>query len=59
MKYLAIDYHFVLDPVQLFDLRAVHVFVGEQLADALTKPLSRSRLFSLCNKIGVISSIPS
>ena len=59
MKHLAIYYHFVPDLVQLFELRVVHVSVGEQLIDALTKPLYRSCLFSLCNKIGVISSIPS
>ena len=55
MKYLAIDYHFVRDLVQLFHLRVVLVFIGDQLADALTKSLSRPRLFYPCNTIGVIS----
>ena len=55
MKHLAIDYHFVYDLVQSFELRVVHFSSGDQLVDALTKLLSRSRLFSLCNKIGVIS----
>ena len=59
MKYLAIDYHFVHDLVQLSELRVVYFSAGGQLADALTKPLSRSHLFLLCNKIGVISSTPS
>ena len=59
MKHLAIDYHFIHDLVQSSELRVVNVSAGDQLVDALTKPLSLSRLFSLCNKIGVISSTPS
>ena len=59
MKHLTIDYHFVRDLVQSSKLRVVHVSVGDQLADALTKPLSRSHLFSLCNKIDVISGTSS
>ena len=55
MKHLAIDYHFVRELVQSSELGVVHVSVSDQLADALTKPLSQSHLFSLCNKIGVIS----
>ena len=58
MKHLAIDYHFVSDLVQSFELH-VHIASGDQLVDALTKSLSRPRLFYLCNKIGVISSTPS
>ena len=54
MKYFANDYHFVRDLVQSSELHVIHVFIGEQLADALTKSLSRSRLFHLCNKIDVI-----
>ena len=59
MKHLANDYHFDWDLVQSSKLRVVHVSSGDQLADALTKPLSRSRLFFLCNKIGVITDTPS
>ena len=59
MKHLAIDYHFVRDLVQSSELRIVQASAGDQLADALTKPLSRSRLFSLCNKVVVISNTPS
>ena len=59
MKHLAIYYYFVSDLVQSFELHVVHVFASDQLADALTKPLSRSRHFYLCNKIGVISDTPS
>ena len=59
MKHLAIDYHFVLDLVQSFELRVVDVFTGDQLVDALTKSLSRLRLFYLCNKINVVFNTPS
>ena len=58
MKHLVIDYHFVRDLVQSFELRVVYASAGDQLVDALTKHLSRSHLFSLCNKIGVISGTP-
>ena len=59
MKYFAINYHFVNDLVQMSELRVVHVSIDDQLADELTKSLSRFYLFSLCNKISVISSTPS
>ena len=59
MKHLMIDYHFVRDLVQLSELRVVHVSTGDQFDDALTKSISWSRLFYLCNKIGVISGTPS
>ena len=59
MKHLAIDYHFVRDLVQSFKLCVVYVSIGDQLADALIKSLSRPRLFSLCNKIDFISDTQS
>ena len=59
VKHFTIDYHFVRDLVQSFELRVIHVSDDDQLADVLIKPLSRSHLFSLCNKIGVISGTPS
>ena len=59
MKYLAIGYHFVHDPVQSSEMRIVHVSTSNQLADALIKPLFRSRLFYLYNKICVIYDILS
>ena len=59
MKHLVIDFHFVHDLVQSSELRVVHVSASDQLANALTKSLSRSRLFYLCNKICVISDTSS
>ena len=59
MKHLVIDYHFFSDMVQLSELHVIHVLIGDQLANALTKSLSRSHLFYLCNKIYVFSGTPS
>ena len=59
MKRLAINYHFVCDLCQSFELCVIHVSVGDHLANALTKSLSRPPLLSLSNKICVISGIPS
>ena len=59
MKHLAIDYHFFNDLVQLFELHVARVSTSDQLVDAITKSLSRPRLLSLCNKIGVVFSTPS
>ena len=47
MKHLVIDYHFVRDLVQSSKLRVVHVSAGNQLADALTKPVSISSFFPM------------
>ena len=59
MKHFVIDYHFVHDMVQSSDLYIVHVSASDQLVDALTKYLSRSRLFYLCNKVDVIPNTRS
>ena len=54
MNHLTIDYHFVCNLVQSSELRVVHISASDQLTDALTKSLSRSHLFYLCNTICVI-----
>lgn len=59
MKHIAIDYHFVRNQVQKGALRVAHVNTRDQLADALTKPLTRARFMELRNKIGVSSPAPS
>lgn len=59
MKHIAIDYHFVRGQVQHGALRVSHVTTKDQLADALTKPLSRARFLDLISKIGVIPLPPS
>ena len=55
MKHVAIDFHFIWDQVQSGNLRVAHVSSKDQLADALTKPLSRPLFQSLKDKIGLSS----
>lgn len=59
MKHLALDFHFVCDNVQSGALRVTHVSTKDQLADALTKPLSRPRFHELLSKIRVLKLPPS
>ena len=59
MKHVAIDYHFIRDQVQSGALRATHISLPNQLADALIKPLPRSRFQELWVKIGISSEAPS
>lgn len=59
MKHVGLDYHFVRNQVQSKSLRVAHISTKNQLADALTKPLSGPRFQDLHNKIGVSSGPPS
>lgn len=59
MKHIAIDYHFIRGHIQQGILRVAHVNTKDQLADALTKPLPRTRFLELRDKIGVVSTPPS
>ena len=59
MKHIALDYHFVRNQVQHGVLSVAHIHTRDQLADALTKPLPRSRFVELRDKIGVVSPAPS
>ncbi|CAA7016634.1 unnamed protein product [Microthlaspi erraticum] len=59
MKHLALDYHFIRENVQSGALRVTHLSTHDQLADALTKPLPRTRFLMLFNKIGVRYLPPS
>ncbi|OMO95913.1 hypothetical protein CCACVL1_05180 [Corchorus capsularis] len=56
MKHIAIDFHFVRDKVQAGALQVQHVSTHDQLADLLTKPLSKQKFQLLASKIGVSSS---
>ncbi|GJX03127.1 retrovirus-related pol polyprotein from transposon TNT 1-94 [Tanacetum coccineum] len=53
MKHVALDYHFVREKVAAGSLRVHHINSMDQLADALTKPLSQAPFLSLRSKIGV------
>lgn len=59
MKHVALDYHFIRNQVQTGRLRVVHVSTKDQLADAMTKPLSRPIFQTFINKIGVAKPPPS
>ena len=54
MKHLALAFHFIREQVQVGSIRVTHVPTSDQLADFLTKPLSRPRLDLLLSKIGLI-----
>jgi hypothetical protein len=58
MKHIAIDIHFVRDHVRNNKIRVQHVYTKDQLADCLTKPLSRQRHQDLRFKIGVSDGTP-
>jgi hypothetical protein len=53
MKHIQIDLHFVRDLVQKGSLQVWHVHTQDQLADLLTKPLSKQRTKILRNNIGL------
>ncbi|XP_057954238.1 uncharacterized protein LOC131148516 isoform X3 [Malania oleifera] len=53
MKHIQIDLHFVCDMTQRDILNVHHVNTQDQLADLLTKSLSRKRRDPLKNKIGL------
>jgi len=58
MTHIAIDLHFVRDLVKKGALDVFHVSIYDQLADFLTKPLSRTKFQTIVNKIGLIISPP-
>ncbi|XP_022897576.1 uncharacterized protein LOC111411260 [Olea europaea var. sylvestris] len=58
MKHIQIDLHFLRDIVQKVVLKVHHVNTQEQLADLLTKPLSKQRTSQLRTKIGIADGSP-
>lgn len=59
MKHIATDYHFIRSMIQLGMVRISHISTRDQLADALTKPLSRQQFIIAISKIGVTRVPPS
>lgn len=53
MKHIEIDYHFVRDHVTKGNFGVSYISTKDQLADILTKPLSRQLFTTLRNKIGI------
>lgn len=58
MKRLALAYHFIREQVQSGTLWVSHVRASDQLADFLTKPLSRPQLELSMSKIGLTNKSP-
>jgi len=58
MKHMQIDLHFVRDFVEKKLLHVRHVHTHDQLADLLTKLLSRQRTTFLRDKIGLADGSP-
>ena len=56
MKHIQIDLHFVRDLVHRGAIRVRHVHTQDQLADLLTKPLSKQRTEHLRSKIALADS---
>lgn len=53
MKHIAINCHFVRDHVTKGTFGVSYIFTNDQLADILTKLLSRQRFTTLRNKISI------
>nr|GEY59206.1 putative LRR receptor kinase [Tanacetum cinerariifolium] len=53
MKHVALDYHFVREQVSAGQLRVLHISSQDQLANMLTKPLTRAPFLRNRSKIGV------
>lgn len=59
MKHIAIDFHFVRDQVQKQLLELLHIHTVDQVADTLTKPLSRAPFLSHISKLGLVETPPN
>lgn len=59
MKHLALDYQFTREQIQSGVFRVSHVSTRDQLADTLTKPLSRVHFQTSRHKLGVIPLPPA
>lgn len=59
MKHLALDFHFVREKVSAGEIKVLHLSSTDQLADLLTKPLSRPRFQFLRDKLSTVADSPS
>jgi hypothetical protein len=53
-KHIEIRYHYIRDMVQKGAVRLQYVATDEQVADVLTKPLSRMKFEYFRDKLGVV-----
>jgi hypothetical protein len=58
LKHIEIRYHFICDMVQRGSIRLQYVSIDEQVADVLTKPLSRVKFDHFRDNIGVVCKDP-
>ena len=58
MKHIQIDLHFVRDLVKKGSIQISHVYTQDQLADLLTKSLSKQHTELLRNKIDLADGSP-
>ncbi|KAH0757534.1 hypothetical protein KY290_021027 [Solanum tuberosum] len=55
MKHIAVDFHFVRKQVKLKQVQVVHINVADQLADTLTKDLSKPTFDRHMFKLGIVA----
>ena len=55
VKHAAVDFHFVRHYVDIKRVRVVHVHGADQIADTLTKALSKSAFESNLFKLGLVT----
>jgi hypothetical protein len=53
-KNIEIRYHYICDMVQRGDIKLQYVSTDEQVADVLTKPLSRVKFEHFQDKLGIV-----
>jgi hypothetical protein len=59
-KHIEIRYHYIRDMVQRGAVKLQYVATDEQIADVLTKPLSRVKFVYFRDKLGVVQKdVPS
>jgi hypothetical protein len=58
LKNIEIRYHFICDMVQRGALRLQYISTDEQVADVLTKPLSRVKFEHFQDKLGIVRKDP-
>jgi hypothetical protein len=57
-KHIEIHYHFIHDMVQRGALKLQYISTDEQVADVLTKPLSRVKFEHFRDKLGIVQKDP-
>jgi hypothetical protein len=56
-KHIEIKYHFIRDVVQRGAVKLQYIRTDEQVADILTKPLSRLKFVYFRDKLGLVENV--